>query len=151
MEFTLYCVNVQSKLWSTGRIGKILFRTFRDRVGERSIQIALDRNGNAKGPLAEGWYDVSLIDMMNEASETGKTEGEVALNHIQESLKGFSENKKVAVEFYYHKIVSQWNEPSFEALWISNHQPDQHPDGISKLQPLFIMEEQEKFFINGLM
>ena len=48
MEFTLYCVNVQSKLWSTGRIGKILFRTFRDRVGERSIQIALDRNGNAK-------------------------------------------------------------------------------------------------------
>lgn len=48
MEFTLYCVNVQSKLWSTGRIGKILFRTFRDRVGERSIQIALDCNGNAK-------------------------------------------------------------------------------------------------------
>ena len=40
-----------------------------------------------KDPLAEGWYDVSLIDMMNEASETGKTEGEVALNHIQESLK----------------------------------------------------------------
>ena len=49
--------------------------------------------GMQKGPLAEGWYDVSLIDMMNEASETGKTEGEVALNHIQESLKGFSEIK----------------------------------------------------------
>ena len=65
------------------------------------------------------------------------TEGEVALNHIQESLKGFSENKKVAVEFYYHKIVSQWNEPSFEALWISNHQPDQHPDGISKIAASF--------------
>ena len=30
--------------------------------------------GMQKGPLAEGWYDVSLIDMMNEASETGKTE-----------------------------------------------------------------------------
>lgn len=60
--------------------------------------------GMQKGPLAEGWYDVSLIDMMNEASETGKTEGEVALNHIQESLKGFSENKKGAVEFYYHKL-----------------------------------------------
>jgi len=93
--------------------------------------------GMQKGPLAEGWYDVSLIDMMNEASETGKTEGEVALNHIQESLKGFSENKKGAVEFYYHKIVSQWNEPSFEALWISNHQPDQHPDGISKIAATF--------------
>ena len=93
--------------------------------------------GMQKGPLAEGWYDVSLIDMMNEASETGKTEGEVALNHIQESLKGFSENKKGAVEFYYHKIVSQWNEPSFEALWVSNHQPDQHPDGISKIAASF--------------
>ena len=107
--------------------------------------------GMQKGPLAEGWYDVSLIDMMNEASDTGKTEGEVALNHIQESLKGLVKIKKEQLSFIITRLFHNGMNRVLRHCGLAIISRISIQMGFQKLQPLFIMGEQEKFFINGLM
>ncbi len=75
---------------------------------------------------AEGWYNLSLGNMLNEIAKSEDSGAEIAIKSIKQSMNKFENDKLKACKFYYNKIVSQWNEPSFEALWVNYHQPEQH-------------------------
>ena len=82
--------------------------------------------GTEEGPFASGWYNLSLGEMLNESQESKEKQTEVAIEHIKNSAQQFKTGERNVAGFYYRKIVSQWNEPTFEALWINYHQQNQY-------------------------
>ena len=64
--------------------------------------------------------------MLNESQESKEKQTEVAIEHIKNSAQQFKTGERNVAGFYYRKIVSQWNEPTFEALWINYHQQNQY-------------------------
>ena len=82
--------------------------------------------GTEEGPFASGWYNLSLGEMLNKSQESNEKQTEVAIEHIKNSVQQFKTGERNIVGFYYRKIVSQGNEPTFEALWINYHQQNQY-------------------------
>ena len=57
---------------------------------------------------------------------------------IRDSAQKFLQNPAYAVKFYYRKIVSQWNNPTYECLWIS-HFENSHDAPLSPVvQSLYV-------------
>ena len=86
-----------------------------------------------EGPFASGWYNLSFAEMMNEAAVSGEGQNEVAIKHLKHSAQQFQSGERNALGFYYRKIVSQWNEPTFEAFWINYHQDGQYNGTMSRI------------------
>ena len=72
-----------------------------------------------EGPMAPGWFNgfnhVTYRD--NNYNET--ITDQISREYIAERLQEFANNPKECIEFYYKKIVSQWNEVTYECFWIS--------------------------------
>lgn len=86
-----------------------------------------------EGPFASGWYNLSLGEMMNESYASGESQTEVAIKHLKNSAQQFQSGERNVLGFYYRKIVSQWNEPTFEAFWINYHQDGQYNGTMSRV------------------
>ena len=82
----------------------------------KSLWIAM---GMQEGERAEGWYNDFNLDTYTESGYDKEESSEAAEEAIADSLKNFAEDPAYALNFYYKKTVSQWNEPTFEALWIN--------------------------------
>ena len=55
---------------------------------------------------------------MNSGCDAVKSDA-IAREAIQKSLKKFASDPLYALTFYYKKTVSQWNEPTYAALWVN--------------------------------
>ena len=69
--------------------------------------------------MAAGWYNEYSKDMyqtygtdLDAITARNKTD-------IAESLDAFAEDPEAAYTFYQEKFASQWNEPTFESIWVS--------------------------------
>ena len=69
--------------------------------------------------MAAGWYNEYSKDMyqtygtdLDAITARNKTD-------IAKSLKGFADDPEAAYAFYQEKFASQWNEPTFESIWVS--------------------------------
>ena len=75
--------------------------------------------GMQEGERGEGWYnDFNFDTYLNTGCDEEESE-KIAQAAIAESLKTFGEDPVYALNFYYKKTVSQWNEPTYEALWVN--------------------------------
>ncbi len=67
-----------------------------------------------------GWYNyaytVSVFENNNYDSELSAQEG---IGQIKEQLQYFYNNQNYMNKFFAEKILSQWNEPSFDSIWVS--------------------------------
>lgn len=80
------------------------------------IAMGLER-GN-KGP---GWYNGSMFENYEKANfDTDKTKNE-SKNYIKEILVQYLDNPVKLIEFIGEKAISQWCEPTYESLWVSEH------------------------------
>lgn len=69
--------------------------------------------------MAPGWYNgIALDTYKNSGCNTTAAQSQ-AWNDINSRLNTFSKNHSYAVDFFGKKIVSQWNEPSYESIWVS--------------------------------
>lgn len=75
--------------------------------------------GMQEGERAEGWYNAFNYDTFLENNCDIEKSEILAKAAIEESIKNFRENPGYALRFYYKKTVSQWNEPTYEALWVN--------------------------------
>lgn len=76
--------------------------------------------GMQEGEMAEGWYNGYILGTFWDHGEDFDESARQASLDIQSSVRHFLENPAYAVKFYYLKIVSQWNNPTYECLWISH-------------------------------
>lgn len=80
--------------------------------------IAMGMERGNKGP---GWYNGSMFEIYEKANfdtvETGNKSKRVIIEH----LEFYVENPVELMKFIGEKIVSQWCEPTYESLWVSEH------------------------------
>lgn len=69
--------------------------------------------------MAPGWYTTIAKDTYANNSFNDKAANAQAWNDINQKLKKFGNNASYTIDFFDKKILSQWNEPTFESIWIS--------------------------------
>ena len=82
----------------------------------KSLWVAM---GMQEGERAEGWYNAFNFDTFVENDCDAEKSDAIAKASISESLQKFRKDPGYAAKFYYKKTVSQWNEPTYEALWVN--------------------------------
>lgn len=86
--------------------------------------------GMQEGQMAEGWYNGYILGTFWDNQEDVELCAEIAAQDIRDSINSFLKNPAYALKFYYKKIVSQWNNPTYECLWIS-HFENSHDASLS--------------------
>ena len=74
--------------------------------------------GLTESYMAPGWYTTTGKDIYIQAQLDTKLANQNAWNDIGTKLEKFGDIN-YAVDFFSKKILSQWNEPSFESIWVS--------------------------------
>ena len=75
--------------------------------------------GMQEGERAEGWYNEFNYNTFLETGCDSEKSDAIARESIKKSLQYFREHPAYALRFYYKKTVSQWNEPTYAALWVN--------------------------------
>lgn len=93
-------------------------------IGSGNPQICWAAMGMNDSYIAPGWYDsefsYGLFDRnQHDAAATSKE----ALASIGGRLQTFWRDPDYANGFFFEKIVSQWNEPSYQSIWVSQARP----------------------------
>ena len=82
----------------------------------KSLWVAM---GMQEGERAEGWYNEFNFDTYVNSDCDPAASDAMAREAIGESLQQFQKDPAYAARFYLKKTLSQWNEPTYEALWVN--------------------------------
>lgn len=69
--------------------------------------------------MAPGWYNGIALETYKSSNLDNKIADQRAWNDIRNRMNIFGSNPGYAIDFFGKKIVSQWNEPTFESIWVS--------------------------------
>ena len=88
-------------------------------LGDGVTQLLYLDAGINESAMAPGWYnDMSKTMYLNADCDTEKAEADAKAD-IDAKLEEFKNDPDYAKDFFKKKITSQWNEPSFECIWVS--------------------------------
>ncbi|WP_026669595.1 hypothetical protein [Butyrivibrio sp. AE3006] len=87
-------------------------------VGKGASTYSWIAMGLQDSDLAEGWYNGFNTDSYEQSGYNPDINKKMATDAIKERLEYFSENPYDCLEFFSRKLSSEWNDPSYEALWI---------------------------------
>ena len=87
--------------------------------------------GLQESPMAPGWYTKTAVNDYMKGGFDAERGNAVAQTSIDRRLEEMSDDLGYAFDFFGKKILSQWNEPSYESIWIS--QVKQHSHELSDL------------------
>lgn len=68
---------------------------------------------------AAGWYDGYSYETFISCNSDASAASQKALDNIVNSLWRFAQNPARAFAFLGDKLLSQWTEPTFESIWVS--------------------------------
>ena len=70
------------------------------------------------GSMAPGWFNGfnHVTYRLNDYDE--EITDQISREYIGERLRGFADEPLECLRFYYYKIISQWNEVTYECFWI---------------------------------
>lgn len=74
---------------------------------------------------AEGWYNRYTLGVFEKNEYNIEETNEEAKNEIKERIKYFISNPKDSYIFFRNKIESEWNEPTYQSLWIMHYMKNQ--------------------------
>ncbi len=66
-----------------------------------------------------GWYNDSGYILYEKAGKNASATDALAWPLVRERIAQFAADPALAASFFYRKILSQWEEPSFQSLWIN--------------------------------
>lgn len=69
---------------------------------------------------ANGWYDNSTVNLFEKNHYDYDKTKEMQAEDIRKRIEDFRADPGEALEFFTEKIASQWNNPTFQCLWIYN-------------------------------
>lgn len=129
--------------------------TEQDKVGTPKISwIAM---GLQTGGYADGWNNFYNRDVYWNNDRDVELAARQSRESIRESVGRFLADPGYCAKFFYHKICSEWMNPSFEALNLIQHSTVKNPNttfGYSVLARAFLHKEQGEsldathFFLN---
>ena len=73
--------------------------------------------GMQEGERCQGWHNKYNQDSYRDANYNSDVQKEVVLKELVDRLGVFKNDKEYALKFYSRKIISQWNNPTFEAFY----------------------------------
>ena len=86
--------------------------------------------GFHEGETASGWYDPSYtVDLFENADGDSAEAARQAKELIAKRIETFRLNPGEAAAFFNRKLLSQWNEPSYESVWNNNVRDHFSPPG----------------------
>ena len=69
--------------------------------------------------MAPGWYtNIGMKTFMESGFDSDKANAK-AKQDIDTRVKALTSNLNYGADFFSKKILSQWNEPSYESIWVS--------------------------------
>lgn len=84
--------------------------------------------GLQEGPRAEGWYNGYNLNTYVDNDYDYEKSNEIAKENIKESLNNFKQNPQYAIKFFENKNLSQWNNPTFQCIWINLNRDDRNEE-----------------------
>lgn len=103
--------------------------------------------GMQEGEMAEGWYNGYILNSFWDCGEDFQKSADAAALDIRGSIDNFIRHPAYALRFYYRKIVSQWDNPTYECLWIS-HFEKVHSAPLSAIVQSIYEGKLHRFFLN---
>lgn len=88
-------------------------------LGDGVSQLLYFDAGINESSMAPGWYNDLGKSTYLKANCNKEAAEQVARTDIEQRLNKFSNDKPYARDFFSKKILSQWNEPSYESIWVS--------------------------------
>lgn len=74
--------------------------------------------GLQDGKSAPGWYNGYNNTLYEENGFDAKKTTEAAKEEIRKIISGYPQNLSASISFFVKKISSQWNNPTFQSLWL---------------------------------
>lgn len=94
--------------------------------------IAMGLETGNKGP---GWYNGSMFNTYDDANQDTNEAAKKSKEILEGKVDYYKENPKEFAVFLLKKVVSQWAEPTYESLWVSEHPKnnDMHMINLGKI------------------
>jgi hypothetical protein len=89
------------------------------KLGKGVPQVAWLAMGLQESQMAPGWYNRYTINTFKSVHFNAEAASAQALQNIDKRLTYFKKNPSAALDFFAKKALSEWNEPSYESLWVS--------------------------------
>ncbi|MCE5187670.1 MAG: hypothetical protein LLF75_00565 [Eubacteriales bacterium] len=70
-------------------------------------------------PDAPGWFNGYAHSVLQDNGMDIEQAGRVIRNDLDKRFKELENDPAKALSFFHRKVLSQWNEPSFESVWVS--------------------------------
>ncbi len=80
--------------------------------------------GLQDGKGAPGWYNAYNNSVYEKNDYDYDKAQEVVMNDLKEKIKGMAGRPLTTVGFFVKKVTSQWNNPTFQSLWILEGRSD---------------------------
>lgn len=88
-------------------------------LGSGIPQIAWTAMGLQESQRAPGWYNKYTANTFEKSGMDSASTYQKAKENITERLETFSSSPEYAADFFSKKVLSQWNEPTYESVWVS--------------------------------
>jgi hypothetical protein len=88
-------------------------------LGSGTPQILWAAMGLQESDMAPGWYNRYTIQTFKKNNYDADAAAAEAKNNISNRLAVFASGPQYAVSFFSEKVLSQWNEPTYESVWVS--------------------------------
>ena len=75
--------------------------------------------GMQEGNCAPGWFNRYIVEVYQYNDFNTEKAKQASNENIKQSLNNFKNNPNYALKFYSQKIASQWNNPTFQCIWIN--------------------------------
>ena len=69
--------------------------------------------------MAPGWFNMTALNTYINSGLDNELAHKIATNDIKSRLDTMGNDFGYTIEFFAKKIISQWNEPTFESIWVS--------------------------------
>lgn len=77
--------------------------------------------GMQEGEMAPGWYNEYNKKVYVKNKYNSLVATEKAKQNITERMEMFKNNPKYAAKFFFDKTTSQWNNPTFQSIWVNQN------------------------------
>ncbi|MBQ4082235.1 MAG: glycosyltransferase family 39 protein [Clostridia bacterium] len=88
-------------------------------LGDGVSQLLYLEAGLNESPMAPGWYNDRGRYVFVELNGDQEAISEQARAQLDTRLKELADDPRYTLDFFRKKVLSQWNEPSYQSLWVS--------------------------------
>lgn len=75
--------------------------------------------GLGESSMAPGWFNFSTMSIYQNNNFDTELSNQAAKAELSQKINKFTSNPGYAVDFFSKKVASQWNETTYESIWVS--------------------------------